>query len=68
MMLMAPLASIISIVGVPFLFCQASRLPVPIGPDSHGGYHESSRVYGGFAKILMDGVIGCRYGGFSKEK
>ena len=54
LMMLAPLASIISIIGVPFLFCQASSLSVPTGPGlmgvlivgcwNYGGYHESSRV------------------------
>ena len=36
LMMLAPLAGIISIIGVPFLLFQASRLPVPAGPGLMG--------------------------------
>ena len=46
--------SIVSIIAVPFLLVQASRLPVPSGPGlvgsmkvgrwNHGGYHEFSQI------------------------
>ena len=54
LMMLAKGASIIRIIGVPFLYFQASRLPVAAGPGlmgflrvgcwNHGGYDESLRV------------------------
>ena len=73
LMMLAPLAGIISIIGVPFLLFQASRLPVPAGPGLMGflnvgwgdGLQDFWWFYVSFLRVLYwlcDGLMGFACG------